>query len=272
MKSGLESVYRRTVEILAADPRVVAAYMTGSVGTEREDAYSDVDPMFLVRAEEFDAVDADLPDVFRQAGVKPVLWWPERINNETLRNYAVLFEQDGELLQYDITICAVEENAKVPVRRDQVIFDKATVHEVAEPSPQAQYSPVRLRWTIEMYWLYVYIHGKYLKRGDRFKLIAAQHELMHCHLEVLRATRPEVAYDWWPIMAKQVCQGDAQDTCLSYLGSADVQGVCRALPKQMKEFSQDAHVACEKWGIEYPEDFEARAVRYVQTAMEGVTG
>ena len=106
MNERLRPVYERTVDVLHADPRVVAAFMTGSVGTSREDAYSDVDPMFLVKAEWFEELDRDLPAAFSQVGVEPFLWWPERINCETLRNYAVLFNVDGSPVQYDITIAA----------------------------------------------------------------------------------------------------------------------------------------------------------------------
>ena len=75
MVEALRPIYERTVEILRADERVVAAVMYGSVGTDREDEFSDVDPFFLVRAADFEAMDRDLPEVFRQAGVEPVLWW-----------------------------------------------------------------------------------------------------------------------------------------------------------------------------------------------------
>ena len=268
LKDGLKAVYETTLELFRVDPRVVAAYMSGSVGTEGEDDYSDVDPVLLIQAEEFEVFDHDLRGIFHQVGVRPVLWWPERINCETLRNYAVLFERERELLQYDITIRAVDAGSKVPVTSAQAIFDKAGVLQIVEQPPQACYSPERLRWTIEMYWLYVYIHAKYLARDDSFRLAAAQHELLHCHLEVLRALRPEVPRDWWPIMAKRLCDGATEEVCLSYLGSLNSAAVSRALVGQTGRFSQDARAACAKWSIAYPADFEARAVRHVEAAMQ----
>ena len=120
MKPGLRGVLARTVELLRADERVVAAYNTGSVGTEREDDYSDVDPMFVVRAAEFEGLDRDLKGVFAAAGVTPILWWPERGNCDTLRNYAIMFEHEGELLQYDINIQAWE-SGPIPVRPGSVL-------------------------------------------------------------------------------------------------------------------------------------------------------
>ncbi len=269
MKEALRPLYERTVELLRAEERVLAAFMTGSVGTEREDEYADVDPMFLVRAADFDEMDRDLPEIFRRAGVEPVLWWPERINGPTLRNYAVLFEAEGELVQYDITIVAASEGEQTPVRAEQVIFDKAGALKVVAEEGGAAYSPERLRWTVEMYWLYIYIHAKYLKRGDRFKIIAAQHELMNVHVEVLRALHPEAPPDWWPITAKRVCQGDDEEACLGYLRGLDAETVRAALPAEMDRFARDARKACAKWGVEYPEDFEARARRHVAGAVHG---
>jgi len=272
LRVGLRAVYERSVGLFRADPRVLAAHMSGSVGTEREDEHSDVDPVLLVKADDFDAFDRDLPVLFRQLGVKPVLWWPERINCETLRNYAVLFELEGELLQYDITISAAGEGTRAPVRPGRVIFDKADVLQVVGQSHDCGFSPERLRWTVEMYWLYVFIHSKYLKRGDRLKLVAAQHELLHCHLEVLLALDPEVSRDWWPIMAERVCQGRTEQVCLSYLAGVDVIAAGRALPTQMMRFSQDARAACRKWCVEYPADLEARVALQVKAVMDEVVG
>jgi hypothetical protein len=269
MVEALRPIYERTVEILRADERVVAAVMYGSVGTDREDEFADVDPFFLVRAADFEAMDRDLPEVFRQAGVEPVLWWPERVNGPTLRNYAVLFEVEGELLQYDMTIVAVGEGDTTPVRAEQVIFDKTGVLKVVDDPGGPAYSPEKLRWTVEMYWLYIYIHAKYLKRGDRFKIIAAQQELMNVHLEVLRALHPEAPPDWWPITAKRVCKGDDEEACLGYLRGLDKAAVIAALPAEMDRFARDARKACAKWDVEYPDDFEARARKHIAGALHG---
>jgi len=267
LRHALEPVYEASIELFRGDPRVTAAYMSGSVGTEHEDEHSDVDPVLLIRGDEFDAFDRDLPGIFRALGVEPVLWWPERINCETLRNYAVFFQRDGELVQYDITIVAASSETKVPVRPGQVVFDKAGLLEIVEGSAPPGYSPARLRWTIEMYWIYVYILGKYIRRGDRFKLVAAQHELLQCHLEVLRALSPGVPRDWWPIMAKSLCHGPAREVCLSYLRGLDGDAFREALPAQMEQFARDARAACGRWAVEYPADFEARATKHVTAAL-----
>jgi hypothetical protein len=49
MNPILKEAFDKTVSLFENDPRVVAAYHSGSVGTDREDEFSDVDPVFLIR-------------------------------------------------------------------------------------------------------------------------------------------------------------------------------------------------------------------------------
>jgi hypothetical protein len=77
MNPRLKKYFDRTVELLRNDPRVIGAYMTGSVGTPKEDAFSDADLLFLTRPSSFESLDRDLPGIFAQAGITPVLRWPE---------------------------------------------------------------------------------------------------------------------------------------------------------------------------------------------------
>ena len=270
MKHALRPFYDRTIELFRADDRVLAAYMTGSVGTPREDEYADVDPSLLVRSADFDAFDHDLMGFFGAVGAHPILRWPERCNCETIRNWAVFFEHEGDLLQYDITIERHEVGLTRPIRQRQFIFDKAEVFQIVPEADLPVYDPARLRWTIELYWIYVYIHGKYLLRGDRFKLIAAQQELCQAHLEVLRALKPEVPFDWWPILARGLCEPGNEQAVLTYFGHTDAQSVAAALPEQIARFAADARAACEKWQVEYPADFEARVAEYIEHVTAGV--
>jgi len=264
MNEHLRPVYERTLAVLHADPRVLAAFMTGSVGTGREDAYSDVDPLFLVRSDCFDELDRDLPAVFAQAGVEPFLWWPERINCDTLRNYAVLFGVSGKPVQYDITIAAAPPGQTWTIRPEQFIFDKAGVLRVAPPAEQPLHTPERLRWHVEIYWVYAYIHAKYLRRADPFRLAAGQSELLQAHLTVLHALHPEAAPDWWPILAGQFREPGEREALLAYFGPADARAIAACLPHQMEQFAGHAQAACLKWGVEYPHAAEAAIRPYAE--------
>jgi hypothetical protein len=267
----LKPVYDRTVELLHADPRVLAAFMTGSVGTEREDAYSDVDPVFVVAAEDFEALDRDLPGIFAQAGTEPFLWWPERCNCDTLRNYAVLFQVNGKPVQYDITIATVGAIAGWLTRPDQVLFDKADVLHAVVPEQSALHPPARLGWQVEIYWIYAYIHAKYLKRGDPFKIAAAQQELLQAHVAILRALHPEHAPDWWPILSAKFAEPGEREALLSYFGPPDAASVAAKLAAQMARFSEHAKAACAKWDVPYSQAAEDGIRPYVEATARAVS-
>jgi hypothetical protein len=237
------------------DPRILAAYHGGSIGTDREDEHSDVDPVFIVAPEAFEEVDADLPSVFEGLCERVHLWWPERGNCATWRNYACLFQAGEALLQYDITIQLPPAALPLPVTPQQFLFDKAgllTVTPVAPPATAAE----RLLWTVQRYWLYVFIHAKYLRRGDPFKLAFAQQELFQDHLEVLRLHR-RAESGWWPLVAHAVVPPARREEMLLYFGTPDASAVSAVLPREVAAFSGDARAACAQWGLPYPEALES---------------
>ena len=78
MNQHIKRAFDKTVSLFKKNPMVVAAYHSGSIGTEREDAYSDVDPVFVIKREDFLEFDQQLPVLFEKAVAKPILWWPER--------------------------------------------------------------------------------------------------------------------------------------------------------------------------------------------------
>jgi hypothetical protein len=264
VKRQLRPVLERTLALFQEDDRVVAAFMTGSAARGEDDEHSDVDPWLLVRAGDYEAFDRDLPGLLRAAGAEPILWWPERCNGETLRNYAVMFHApDGVLVQYDITFSAWE-GGPVAVPPGALLFDKAGVLREAEPAPQPA---SRVAWTAEMYWIYVYIHCKYLLRGDWFRLAAAQQELLQAHVNVLRALTPEVQPDWWPILAARVGDNAARVVLRSYLDRPGVAEVAGRLVVQTQRFAHDARRACEACGETYPEAFAEAVEQYLAEAL-----
>ena len=271
MNPTLSHAFHQTVSLFKQDPRVIAAYHSGSVGTEREDEYSDVDPVFVIEPQHFESFDHELQNLLEPALGKAILWWTERWiwepegrkNPVNPRNYAIFFEMEGQLLQYDINIRATPAKNRIRVQSGQLIFDKAGILEVFSSGTPPTLDLKRLAWTIEMYWIYVYIHTKYLKRRDIFKLLYAQQELFHEHLDVLRFLQPNIDRAWWPLMADQV-EKDAQKRLLIYFGANDVDSIARVLPEQVRQFSHDAREACEKWKVEYPDSFERAVLGYLQ--------
>lgn len=257
----LQPVFEQTVTRLRGDDRVLAAYHSGSIGTPYEDRFSDVDPVFVIAADAFADVDRDLCALFAALGAEPVLMWPERNNGDTWKNYAVFFERDGALLQYDINIQAAPATGVV-TPRGAVLFDKAGV--LGPPAPvTANLTPERLTWLVEMYWIYIYIHAKYLLRGDRAKLLAAQQELFHVHLQVLAARFDDIEPGWWPLRLKQLGRRVDTTALYDYFHDGSAGTVRQRLWGQIQAFATDARAACAAGAATYPEDFEQRVRRHL---------
>jgi len=270
MNQLLKEAFDKTVSIFKNDPRVVAAYHSGSVGTDREDEFSDVDPVFVIKPEEFLEFDRGLRQLFDEEIAKTILWWPERWiwspgrdNIYQSRNYAIFFSMDGKLLQYDINIVATPQKGSIKVSKDQFIFDKANTLEIISGYPAPVLDAKRLVWTIEMYWIYVYIHTKYIKRRDLFKLLYAQEELFHEHLDVLRYWQDVADQHWWPLTAKKLDESK-RNNLLVYFGRSDVDSIAKALKDQISLFSKDAREACELKQVEYPEGFETSVIQHLK--------
>ena len=271
MNPILKDAFDKTVSIFENDPRVIAAYHSGSVGTDREDEFSDVDPVFLIKSEEFITFDKELPLLFEQAVTKPILWWPERWiwafessgNINIPRNYAIFFKVNEELIQYDINIMIAPQKGRIKISKEQFIFDKVDALEIISEYSSPVLDSRKLTWNIEMYWIYVYIHTKYIKRRDIFKLLYAQQELFHEHIEVLRFLEPNTDEYWWPLIVKKFGESK-RENLLRYYGQADLDSIVKALQDQVLLFSSDARQACAKWQIKYPEEFEALVIKHLK--------
>lgn len=271
MNPYIQRAFDNTVRLFKNNPMVMAAYHSGSIGTEREDEFSDVDPVFVIERQCFRVFDKQLPALFELAVATPILWWPERWiwrpgadeDIDTHRNYAIFFELDGKLLQYDMNFIAAPLQDRIKVSKEQFIFDKANILEVCPASPPVDLDKRKLRWTIQMYWIYVYIHAKYIKRRDLFKLLYAQQELFHEHLGILQYLEPDPPQGWWPLIANKI-DAAKQEHLLLYFGVPDVNMIEEKLQEQIRLFSEDARQACNKWKVEYPAEFEGYILDYVK--------
>ena len=253
MHPTLKAVYDSTVKQFHDDPRIVAAWEFGSIGKGTADELSDVDPIFVVQDEHFDAVDRELRPLMERFGYRIALWWPEAFNSPGLKNYAILFEAD-ELLQYDMMIVKVSAMQTgfgyqiLTSGTGQILFDKTgLLQSLLDAHEPAAYTPEKLVRQIERYWVYVYIHVKYLRRGDLFKLLYGQQTLFQNHLDILRSLHPDADWSWWPWSVKNVLSPRKQDELLVYFGPADSKNIAAALQRRWRS-SQQTHARHAKTG------------------------
>lgn len=270
MNRHMRALFEATIQEFQADPRILGAWMYGSVGADSEDEHSDVDFVFLVKDEAFDAVDAELRPMFDRLCEKIVFWWPEGLNSMGLgiKNYAILFGNGGGLLQYDMTIMK-ESSLESPYARgflagvmpEQILFDHTgAIRAAVDAFVPDKVSPEHLVWMIGRFWVYAYIHIKYLLRGDVLKLRYAQQMLFESHAVALQALNPHWSWSWWPLGAKRAASPESRRALLDYFGAADRDGIQAALVRELDAFSRDAKAACAAVGAEYCESVEA-AVR-----------
>jgi predicted nucleotidyltransferase len=276
MHPRLRRIFEQSVEVFRSDPRVVAAWMFGSAGKETEDAFSDVDPVFLVRDEHFDAVHRELHSIFSRLCPEIVLWWNEGYNDD-VKNYAILYDVGDELLQYDVDI--MKESTLMnsfgrifwrACRPEQILFDKAGALTAAVKAKVPEsYSPERLRWMIERYWLFAFIEVKYLCRKDLYKLLYAQGVMFDTHMQVLHALHKDADWSWWAQSVKRYLPKGKQGELLAYFGATDVPAIIAAQRREIDAFAADARAACQAWSVEYPELLEARVREHIARHVQG---
>ncbi|AQQ72136.1 hypothetical protein SMSP2_02517 [Limihaloglobus sulfuriphilus] len=252
---------------MKADGRVLAGFVSGSANTSHEDEYSDVDAVFVVRDDSFEDITAALADFFAAMCDGVELVWAERFNNDMHHNYAVLLRRGDNLLQYDISIDKLTFRSERKILAEQMLFDKAGCLEITQEMPPRQLLRETLRWHIEAYWVWVYIHAKYLRRGDFIKLVYVQQELFNNHAAVLGNLYKEtLAYSWWPQMLNALPDVEKRDWMMNYLCHPDINSIREKLPNQIAVFSGDARKLCELFDIEYPCGVESAVLEHLNKA------
>ncbi|MEN9938289.1 MAG: hypothetical protein RLZZ387_4868 [Chloroflexota bacterium] len=270
MHAALRALYDQTLTIYRDDERILGAWEFGSLGKGTGDEFSDVDPVFVVRDEDFVRVDAELRPLFERLGARVALWWPEGFNSDDIKNYAILFEVGSELLQYDMTIakvCSVRggfgRRLLTQAGGVEVLFDKAgVIAETLAANPTPRYEPTSLRWDIDHYWVYVYIHVKYARRGDVWRLRYTVQTLFQIHMTVLHALYPGAYWGWWPWSVKHVLSPEERAGLEVYFEGGDAPALVDAIGRASQVFARDARRAAAACGVEYPADLEAAVWAY----------
>lgn len=250
----LLEIYNKTIECFKADHRVLAAYMTGSAFTPNEDELSDVDPTFFIKTDHYSQFHKELPGIFRRLCDNVIFLWPERFNCQTWINYAVIFEHQGQLLQYDITIEPEPQEKPRYCLPGQLIFDKTGVL-LKESEIKRSPDPTReeILHAVETYWLWSYIQVKYLKRKDFVKVLYVQQELFNAHLKlVCFMNEPFQPLGWWCSAIKSIKDPQCRDILMSYHIHQDVASMASKIKRQISALIDHTHCCCSKYGLPYP--------------------
>jgi predicted nucleotidyltransferase len=252
----------------ASDPRCLGMYLWGSLGTGEADAHSDVDAALVVQDDAFDALAAALRRVV-EGECGPIVAWLTEGEAPGFCNYAFLYEVEERLLLYDLTLMS----RSAFVRRGQApghfLFRREGFPDAAAPSAATASTGESLEWLVTNYWIYMYLNGKYLRRGDLFKLLYVQQVLFQTHLKVLRRLYPEADGTWWARDVKHL-PPETREELLVYFPRATTDAIRDALGAECVRFSRDAKEACRRGDVGYPAGMEAAVRRHLVAA--GVVG
>jgi hypothetical protein len=266
MHPYLRDTIDRFVTHFAADLRCVGLHLKGSGGTETDDEYSDVDLELIVRDEHYAAVSAEMRSLCERVCGPIHLWFPEGIRPDSC-NYAFLFEHGGEQFLYDFALATRTSVLNGARRPGRILLDPEGLLEPLRAARHpAAYTPDRLLYTIDHYWIYAYLSGKYARRGDLPKLLYVQQTIFRAHMDVLRALLPaaeSAEWGWWPRDMKRLPK-DQQAALLLYFPHPDLYAIHSALGEETSRFAQDARAACARWSLTYPEPLQEYVLRHLR--------
>jgi hypothetical protein len=264
MHPVLQQVTERVEQRLREDARCLGLYLWGSSGKGTDDAYSDLDLGVVIRDADYEAVRQEFRRLCEAVCGPLQVWLPEG-EQEGFCNYAFLFEAGTDLLLADFSIMSGAFLARAGAARiDRIRFDREGVLAEAAARPHvSSYAPDRLLPTIDEYWVYAYINGKYWKRSDLFKLLYLQEVLFRIHVRLLRALHPTADWSWWPINLRHL-PPQHQEEMRVYFGLRELTEIGRSLNSRLDLFARDAREASKAWGLEYPDALEQSVRRHLR--------
>jgi predicted nucleotidyltransferase len=270
MHHVLTDSLKRIEDYFAQDERCIGMYLSGSLANDSADEWSDVDVVAVLRDEDYAAVNEGMRAVCERLCGPILVWLPEGEGRESV-NYAFLFDVEDRTHLYDFSILTAGLLQRATWLRPQhILFDKTgALAEAARRDPLPTFKPGELRHHINNWWVYTYLNGKYFKRQDTYKMLYVQDVIFQTHMRVLHAFHPDAQWHWWARDIHTLPQAQ-QDELMMYFESARPSDLATALQREMDLFSRDAHEACCKWGVTYPNELE-RGVREHLRLM-GVTG
>lgn len=246
------------------DNRIAAMYLYGSGGNGSDDQYSDVDLGVIIHDDFYNDVRDELKDICENICGEIHLWFPEGESKETC-NYAFLFEFNDNQFLYDFTIMTehfFQQNTWLNKQHKKIIFDNSNILSNDLDTLDNVFYTGNIKWTIEQFWIYTYLNGKYYRRHDSFKLLYIQNVLFNNHMKLLNSLYPDQTWSWWPSDIKKLPE-TKQKEMLIYFGSKTINKITKALEKEIKIYAVDARRVCQKLEISYPQDLEEYVKRHL---------
>lgn len=247
MNKTLLTIHDRLMSVIREQPLIRGAWYFGSASRDMADEYSDLDVVFLVDSAGFEETAARMTAWLEACCDRIVLCCPEGFNGEAIVNNGYLLEADGQIVCYDVFmlnsarledgICRMHYAG---LRESSIIFDRdGSVRALAANAPTG--SPWRddVNRLVSAYWYHAHLSGKYLMRGDFFKLESVTRALMDAHVSLLLTAHDRLA---WGGSANKLryLPADAQEHLRHYGCVADFPLMRARLLQCFRWFAEDA--------------------------------
>ena len=256
LEPGYDALFDQAVQVFAADERVRAVWLSGSLGRGDADAMSDLDLIVAV-------ADEALPDFAAQ--------WPDWLAHITPTLIArslpfapgSLYAVTPERLRIDVVAEPASRVGKSPFRHRVVVFDRDGLDaEVPVPEPVGP-SVERVSMLVEEFFRDVGMFPVVLEREDWLLGLEAIHlvrSLLYQLFVEMNAPLPPMGVKQWSAKLTMT-----QRRVLEALptGDADRESVVAAHHAVAHAFREHARAACATLGIAWPDDLEAATDRYL---------
>ncbi len=256
LEPGYEVLFGRAVQVLEADERVRALWLSGSLGRGDADGMSDLDVIVAVVDDAF----AEFAQSWREwlAQITPTL-----IARALPFAPGSLYAVTPDRLRIDIVVEPVSRVAQSPFRHRMVVFDRDGLDPLVPPPEQAGPSAERVSMLVEEYFRDVGMFPVVLEREDWLLGLEAIHlvrSLLYQLFVEMNAPLPPMGVKQW---SKKLTARQRQALEALPTGVANRESVLEAHDEVASTFREHARAACETVGAAWPDELEAATDRYL---------
>jgi len=267
LEPGYGPLFDRAVEVLGADERVRALWLSGSLARGAADAGSDLDLLLAVRDVDLDAFATSwrawLRAITPTVIARPLPFLPGSL-------YSVTPGRE----RLDVVVEAASAIASTPFVPRLVVFDRDGLdHEVPAPPPPAGPSSDRVAGLVEEFFRDYGMFPVVVLREDWLLGLEATHlvrSLLYRLLVEANAPLPAMGVKQWGAKLTPVQRARLEALPM---GDASRTGVLAAHEAVAVAFVDAAVPICAELGVEWPCALEAATLRYLRDhglpALEG---
>ena len=169
MTKELEYVLEQFIEIMKKEKGIRGAWNLGSITRGLSDKYSNVNIVFLVKAQDFDTLNDKVAECLQKVCDEVVLCQPESFNNSAICNTEYLLKKEQQLMQMEVVILNEDKLDDAMCRMyyadlntEQVVFDcEGCVQKLMNASPNGDKWQSDLEKLNATYWFNVNMSIKY---------------------------------------------------------------------------------------------------------------